>query len=250
MNKRIKGIAIASLQNHEHYGFVTEVKLAIEQANIDSLATLLAKFTPLVEEENKSLEIVANSEHTHRLKELDRNRDNMFRGLSACVNEASYSPTKDEKEAATLIKILLKRYGNIISESFESQHSKTENLIQDLRSEKYAEASKKIGLVRWVNWLEQAETTFMELYRTRRDERASTIAGTRALKLIRKDLNGVYREIIEHLNALAVLQPSEALTQLIARINIHIDKLVALKASRSTRAKKNPKTASNSTKES
>ena len=32
MNKRIKGIAIASLQNHEHYGFVTEVKLAIEQA--------------------------------------------------------------------------------------------------------------------------------------------------------------------------------------------------------------------------
>ena len=132
MNKRIKGIAIASLQNHEHYGFVTEVKLAIEQANIDSLATLLAKFTPLVEEENKSLEIVAKSEHTHRLKELDRNRDNMFRGLSACVNEASYSPTKDEKEAATLIKILLKRYGNIISESFESQHSKTENLIQDL----------------------------------------------------------------------------------------------------------------------
>ena len=249
MNKRIKGIAIASLQNHEHYGFVTEVKLAIEQANIDSLATLLAKFTPLVEEENKSLEIVAKSEHTHRLKELDRNRDNMFRGLSACVNEASYSPTKDEKEAATLIKILLKRYGNIISESFESQHSKTENLIQDLRSEKYAEASKKIGLVRWVNWLEQAETTFMELYRTRRDERASTIAGTRALKLIRKDLNGVYREIIEHLNALAVLQPSEALTQLIARINIHIDKLVALKANRSTREKKSVKNSGNSTKE-
>lgn len=249
MNKRIKGIAIASLQNHEHYGFVTEVKLAIEQANIDSLATLLAKFTPLVEEENKSLEIVAKSEHTHRLKELDRNRDNMFRGLSACVNEASYSPTKDEKEAATLIKILLKRYGNIISESFESQHSKTENLIQDLRSEKYAEASKKIGLVRWVNWLEQAETTFMELYRTRRDERASTIAGTRALKLIRKDLNGVYREIIEHLNALAVLQPSEALTQLIARINIHIDKLVALKANRSTRAKKSIKNSGNSAKE-
>ena len=85
MNKRIKGIAIASLQNHEHYGFVTEVKLAIEQANIDSLATLLAKFTPLVEEENKSLEIVAKSEHTHRLKELDRNRDNFFRGISACV---------------------------------------------------------------------------------------------------------------------------------------------------------------------
>ena len=249
MNKRIKGIAIASLQNHEHYGFVTEVKLAIEQANIDSLATLLAKFTPLVEEENKSLEIVAKSEHTHRLKELDRNRDNMFRGLSACVNEASYSPTKDEKEAATLIKILLKRYGNIISESFESQHSKTENLIQDLRSEKYAEASKKIGLVRWVNWLEQAETTFMELYRTRRDERASTIAGTRALKLIRKDLNGVYREIIEHLNALAVLQPSEALTQLIARINIHIDKLVALTANRSTRAKKSVKNSGNSAKE-
>ena len=249
MNKRIKGIAIASLQNHEHYGFVTEVKLAIEQANIDSLATLLAKFTPLVEEENKSLEIVAKSEHTHRLKELDRNRDNMFRGLSACVNEASYSPTKDEKEAATLIKILLKRYGNIISESFESQHSKTENLIQDLRSEKYAEASKKIGLVRWVNWLEQAETTFMELYRTRRDERASTIAGTRALKLIRKDLNGVYREIIEHLNALAVLQPSEALSQLIARINIHIDKLVALKANRATRAKKSVKNSGNSAKE-
>ena len=249
MNKRIKGIAIASLQNHEHYGFVTEVKLAIEQANIDALATLLAKFTPLVEEENKSLEIVAKSEHTHRLKELDRNRDNMFRGLSACVNEASYSPTKDEKEAATLIKILLKRYGNIISESFESQHSKTENLIQDLRSEKYAEASKKIGLVRWVNWLEQAETTFMELYRTRRDERASTIAGTRALKLIRKDLNGVYREIIEHLNALAVLQPSEALTQLIARINIHIDKLVALKANRSTRSKKSVKNSGNSAKE-
>ena len=249
MKGKIKGIAIASLQNHEHYGFVTEVKLALQQANIDSLATLLGRLTPLVDEENKSLEIVAKSEHTQRLKELDRNRDNMFRGLSACVNESSYSPIKDEKEAATLIKILLKKYGNIISESFESQHSKTENLIQDLRSEKYATATNKIGLTRWVNWLEEAESTFMELYRTRRDEKASTIATTRSLKLVRKDLNGVYREIIEHLNALAVLQPSEALSQLIARINIHIDKLVALKANRATRAKKNTKTAGSTTKE-
>ena len=89
MKGKIKGIAIASLQNHEHYGFVTEVKLALQQANIDSLATLLGRLTPLVDEENKSLEIVAKSEHTQRLKELDRNRDNMFRGLSACVNESS-----------------------------------------------------------------------------------------------------------------------------------------------------------------
>ena len=249
MNKRIKGLAIASLQNHEHYGFVTEVKLALEQANIESLATLLGKFTPLVEEENKSLEVVAKSEHTHRLKELDRNRDNMFRGLSACVNEAYYSPTKEEREAAVLIKILLKTYGNIISESFESQHSKTQNLIQDLRADKYTAAVKKISLARWVNWLEEAENTFMELYRTRRDERASTIAGTRALRLIRKDIDVVYREIIMHLNALAVIQPTEALNQLIARINIHIDKLVALKANRSTRAKKSVKNSGNSTKE-
>lgn len=47
MKGKIKGIAIASLQNHEHYGFVTEVKLALQQANIDSLATLLGRLTPL-----------------------------------------------------------------------------------------------------------------------------------------------------------------------------------------------------------
>ena len=47
-----------------------------------------------------------------------------------------------------------------------------------------------------------------------------------------------YREIVRHINALAVLQPHAELSALIARINVHIDRLNAAMATRSTRARK------------
>lgn len=238
MSNKVKGLRIQALQNHEHYGFVYELKISLEQANISALEKLVKQFSPLVEEENKALERVVKSEHTKRLSDLDKITDNHYRGLLACVNSSKYSPIKEEKEAAELLKILIKSYGYFISESYESQHSKTLNLIKDTRSEKYKKASELVGITRWVNWLEEANHNFMEVYRTRRDEKATTQAKTRPLKSVRKEVDELYREITNHLNALAILQPTEEVMHLIARINVLIDKLSAAMASRSTRAKK------------
>ncbi|ATA88779.1 DUF6261 family protein [Capnocytophaga stomatis] len=238
MNNKVKGLKIQALQNHEHFGFVSELKLVLEQANIDELAKLLEQFSLLVEEENRAFERTAKSSHTKTLSMLDKESGNYYRGLLACVNSAKYSPVKEEKEAADLLLILIKSYGYFISESYESQHSKTVNFIQDMRSEKYKKASELVGTVRWVDWFEKANQNFMEVYRTRRDEKASSKAGTRPLKSVRKEIDEVYRNIVNHLNALNVLKPSNEIIQLTSRINVLIDRLSATMASRSTRAKK------------
>lgn len=238
MSNKVKGLKIQALQNHEHFGFVSELKLVLEQANVDELAKLLERFSPLVEEENKALERMAKSNHTKTLSMLDKESSNYYRGMTACVNSAKYSPIKEEKEAAELLRILIKSYGYFITESYESQHSKTLSLIKDTRSEKYKKASELVGITRWIDWFEKANQNFMEVYRTRRDEKASTQANIRPVKVVRKEVDEVYREIITHLNALAILHPSEKVTQLIARINVLVDKLSAAMATRSTRAKK------------
>ena len=238
MSNKVKGLRIQSLQNHEHYGFISELVLDLEKANIDALEKLLKKLSPLAEEEKKALDYIVKSEHTKQLSDLDRTIDNYYRGLLACINSSKYSPVKEEKEASDLLRILLKSYGYFISKSYEIQHSKILNLIKDTRSEKYKKASELVGIVRWVNWLEEENRNFMEIYRTRRDEKASTQANIRPLKSVRKEADEVYREIVNHLNALAILQPSDELIQLIARINVLIDKLSAAMAKRSTRAKK------------
>lgn len=235
MALKIKGLNIKNLQNHEHYGFVTEIKLILDAANIESLATLLGRFSALVEEENKSLELIVKSEHTQQLASLDKATDQLYRGLSAAVNAASYSPVKEENEAGTLLRILIKTYGRVTSESYESQHSKIENLLQDMRSDKYKGAVKKIAVGKWLDWIEDADRKFMELYRTRRDEKATVKKDFRSVKAVRADIDGVYREVIEHLNAIAVLQPSEEISKIVSRINVLIEKLTALKASRKTR---------------
>ena len=104
-----------------------------------------------------------------------------------------------------------------------------------MRSDKYKGAVKKIAVGKWLDWIEDADRKFMELYRTRRDEKATVKKDFRSVKAVRADIDGVYREVIEHLNAIAVLQPSEEISKIVSRINVLIEKLTALKASRKTR---------------
>lgn len=236
--EKVRGLNIARLQNHEQFGFITEFKMELQRSNIGPLMPFVAQLTPLVAEEDRALEWIRRSEHTRQLAELDTACDNCYRGLIKTVHAAHHSPETDERDAADLLEIPLQTYGNFTVESYEIQHSKTRNLIQDLRLPKYKPAADLLGVSRWVERLEKADDAFMTLYRIRRDEQAQTAQEHRPLRVIRGEVERKYREIVRHINALAVLQPHAELSALIARINVHIDRLNAAMATRSTRARK------------
>lgn len=236
MGEKIKGFDIQHLQNQEHFGFVTEFNLELNRSALEPLKPFVQKLTPLIAEEDKVLEMIAKSEHTKKLFELDQKCDDRYRGLNYCIKSALYSPDEKECQSAELLTIVTKTYGNFTGGSYENQHNKTLNFIQDFRSEKYKTASDVIGATRWINWLEEDDNKFMETFRLRRDEKAGQTIDFRPLRLIRIDINKLYREVVTHINAMAVLQPSEALTTLISRVNVHIDRLSSTMTSRSTRA--------------
>lgn len=58
------------------------------------------------------------------------------------------------------------------------------------------------------------------------------------MKSIRKDLDETYRKIIQTIDALAILQPSEALNILMAKANTSIDKWNSILAQRSGKQSK------------
>lgn len=236
MNEKIKGFTIQNLQNQEHFGFNTEFNLELKRSELEPLKPFVEKFTPLIAEEDKVLELIAKSEHTKKLFELDKQCDNLYRGLNKSIKATLLSPDEKERQAAEFLTIVTKTYGDITGESYESQHNKTVNFIQDIRSERFKAASDLIGVTRWINWLEEADNKFMETFRLRRDEAADKAIDYRPLRIVRKDIDTLYRETVTHINAMAVLQPSEALTTLISRVNVHIDRLSAAMAARSTRA--------------
>ena len=237
METKVRKLRVSNLQNHEQYGFMVELRQELELADIPELKPFLERMKPLIEEEDSVLEMVSFGEQTKQLAQLDDVCDACYRGLVKSIRIAGLSPEADEREASLLLEMPIRAYGNFVTESYEVQHSKTINLIQELRSERFKPAADLIGATWWIDRLEKADSEFMNLYRIRRNMMAEAAKAYRPMRLIRRELEHVYRETETFINALALLHPREELTTLITRINVHVDRLRATMAGRSTRAR-------------
>lgn len=218
----MKHLDATRLQNAEHLALMSDLLVLLKEANIELLAPLTEKFTTQVELEELAQKQIVKSAYTAKLTQLDQKRDDIFRGLTLCVQSELFSVDKDEKEAAEKVEIVLQTYGNFSKENIRKETSEIDNLLQDLKSETYSAFANKIGLDKWMNWLSDANNELNEIYTLRRDEYAER--PDLNLKNIRKDSDVLFKEFRKMVDALEILQPSENLTKLIAKADATIDK--------------------------
>ncbi len=218
----MKTLHLNQLQNAEHLAFVSDIATLLENVDIEVLNEVKTQFSTSVNNEELAQKEIIKSEHTQTLAELDRKRDDFYRGLIYRIKSEHYSKTEANRKSAEKVMIVLDTYGTIVTSNYQKETTEIQNIIADLKSENYAADITRIGLTQWVTWLEEANNEFNQTYISRRDEYASRPDYN--LKAIRKESDTLFRKIQEIVGALQVLQPSEQLSEFITKANTSINK--------------------------
>lgn len=218
----MKTINTQRLHNAEHLALMSDFSALLTEANLAPMAELKTALEKGIEKEDAAQLHIKKSKYTAELITLDDRRDNLYRGLVLRVQSEAYSPTEDTRKAAEKLAILVGAYGNFTKHNYQKETSEILNFVADLKSAENLPLVQKIGLEQWVEWLETANNAFHKAYTDRRDEYANT--PTFDLKNIRKEQDEIFRKICQTADALAILQPSEALKTFIAKAEASIAK--------------------------
>lgn len=227
----MKKIELSRLQNSEHLALMTDVLKLLTEANLPEMESLKTQLGEKVTEAEAAQKQIRKNEHTDKLVVLDQNRDNLYRGLVLRLQSEEFSLVEDRKKAAAKVALIVKTYGNFTTYNYQKETIEIQNFVSELKSDDYLPSVKKIGLEEWVTWLEAANTEFNTLYTSRRDEYAAQ--PTYDVKNIRKDLDALFKKTQQTAEALALLQPSEALNVFIAKVDTSVSKWRDILAQRS-----------------
>ena len=147
------------------------------------------------------------------LKKADQLEDNYMSVIHNSLNALLYLPeTEPMRRKAQLAVQLFKDFNFSISDGIEAEARKTLNMVQQWHAAtEYTLA--ELGIEQWVTKASQQANQVLQLVAQRVQNESEKVKGEMAAA--RKATDAAIRQAYDILNALAVLQPSAALTQLI-----------------------------------
>jgi hypothetical protein len=229
---KVKKMNALHLRKSEHYQLYSEFKALVEDAGAENLkiAPQFAMWLAIFLLEDESFKKITKSTVGDDLNEADRYRDGIFRGMGDANISALNHFNPEIKAAAKRLKIVFDTYGNVAAMSYIAETAEIVNFVQELRSEKFAADVKLVGLEGWLAELETANNAFDRISKERYDETAGR--STVILKETRAKVDAAYRDIVERINAIYLLENSELHGTFITRLNAVIDKYLNIIAIR------------------
>lgn len=218
----ISKIHFVKLKNAEHLLFMQQISALLTEVNHEKINPLHIEFQSVVEKEEDGNKQIRVSEHTQKISQLDKERDDLYSALNFRLEAEERCPVVERKEAAKMLRIIFKNYGNPIKLNLIEETSVINNLVAELKEEKHKNLVKLTGLEEWISFLETANKEFFTLYEQRRDDTAGKI--TINLKSVRKEADTLFKKITNRITALVELEPSEELNNLVSKINATIEK--------------------------
>lgn len=218
----ISKIHFVKLKNAEHLLFMQQISALLTEVNHEKINPLHIEFQSVVEKEEDGNKQIRVSEHTQKISQLDKERDDLYSALNFRLEAEERCPVVERKEAAKVLRIIFKNYGNPIKLNLIEETSVINNLVAELKEEKHKNLVKLTGLEEWISFLETANKEFFTLYEQRRDDTAGKV--TINLKSVRKEADTLFKKITNRITALVELEPSEELNNLVSKINATIEK--------------------------
>lgn len=218
----ISKIHFVKLKNAEHLLFMQQISALLTEVNHEKINPLHIEFQSVVEKEEDGNKQIRVSEHTQKISQLDKERDDLYSALNFRLEAEERCPVVERKEAAKVLRIIFKNYGNPIKLNLIEETSVINNLVAELKEEKHKNLVKLTGLEEWISFLEIANKEFFTLYEQRRDDTAGKV--TINLKSVRKEADTLFKKITNRITALVELEPSEELNNLVSKINATIEK--------------------------
>lgn len=234
---KISDFSLTRLRNEEHFQFQTSFKDLVLTTTATTLRieALFAVFLTQYDNELLSLNVVRKNAISDDLADSDEERDNVFRGMCDAVKSGLNHYQVLVQEACRRLQILLDTYGNVAVKSYDAETAAINGLIADLKGT-YAIDVAAAGLDGWVTELEAKNKAFNELKTSRYTEEAQKTC--LRMKQERAKLDAVYRQIVERINALIIVEGESAWVTFVNELNKRVESYSNVIAIRRGKAQK------------
>ncbi len=232
---KIKRVRFIALRNNEHFQCQTEFKRLVEEFGAEALKILSLfdeHYLPLYQQEDEAILKIRKSMYTEARMEVDRQRDNIFRGMVG-INKASLNHFEPEVVAAAKhLKILFDTYGNIKRIPLQEETSAIYNLLQELNGD-YLNDVQTVGLEKWRDKLQQNNIAYQALIKERDEE---NVAKTKLkAKEVRAEIDKVFYQIIQRLEAQMLIEGESNYREFVRRLNVLLESFANILAQRKGR---------------
>jgi hypothetical protein len=218
---KIARLHLKSLRNEEHFQFMTDTKGLVEQTGAETLniASLYPSFLNLYDREDIALEVIRKSPLTDLIAGADAVRENPYRGLVLLTEAYEHSSDEAEVQAAQNIRVVIDHYGDFRSKPYNEETATIYNFLQDINSRCAADIAV-LNAQSWLDELASSNQAFDDLMNQRFDD----AAGREIISLYetRKEIDLVYTEITERINASILLNGEAAYADFVNKLNERI----------------------------
>ncbi len=204
--EQINSIYLSRLRNNEHFQFMTDVRNSIREVTPAALnlEPVFPKFNNALSRLNTAVLVDAGSVKTEKLSEFDSLRDATWSAIGGRIRATLLSPVEEEVESAKVLKRVYDLYGNIRNMSYNEETAALTNMVEDLEKPENAAHCETIGITGWVAALKRQNNDFQALLDARNAELAGKDSGD--VKAARAEIDPVYREITDRINAMVTLE--------------------------------------------
>ena len=231
----IKKPRLRNFRNDEFFQFFTEYKELVLTYGFESrFFGEFEKFLALYDEMDSMIEAVRKSAYTTEIVEADNARDAVFAGLRNTTKAMLYHFEDDMQKAATKLMIPLNSYGNIARRGFAAETAATYNLVKELR-EKYAAEIATLGIMNWVDKLDELNGKFSALMNARDVEKS--LKPEKTVVEIRKEIENCYANMVRCIEVATIAVQEEDITRFVKELLSKIDRFATILSSREGRKK-------------
>jgi len=239
---KIKDFSLTRLHDEEHFQFYTSFRdlVLVFGALALKIELLFNLFLAAYANELVALDVVQKSAISDDLKDSDKERDEVFRGMCDAVKSGLNYYDPDVRASAKRLQIVLDTYGNLAVKPYEAETGGLNSLIHDFTTT-YAADVAKVTLTGWATELQAKNKAFNDLKNSRYSEEA--VKTLLRMKQERLKTDSIYRQITERLNALIIVEGEAAYLPFVNELNKRIegyDNTVSIRRGKSKKSTDTP----------
>ena len=221
MGKEILPINLVRMNSGAHFEYVSMMLASVQsQAAVkQKVADLVAALASAIEAEDAALKVSTKSFITDDIAQADQDRDTFYAGYKKAVEGFLHTPIADMAQAAKVLKQHIKDYRINTRAQIDQNTGLLANFIADLEG-KYAAQVATLGLSVFVTHMKEANERVRTLIRQRVNERMGITVG--ALKAARVNTDAAYHNLVQMVNALALVNGDADYAAFIDYVNAEI----------------------------
>ncbi len=217
--KQIGTIRRAALTNTAHMNMNTELyeRIVATTPAVLKIETQAPLYRKALDTEGLCVNRISKSAATQPMVEKDAERDKVFSFLNSQINSFMNCPDKAMQQAAAQLEALFNAYPATAEKAYSEETAAIDGLLRDMEGEKMKAAAETLNLTAYFTQLKTLNDEYKAMDAERIDEYASRVKIDTLSA--RKVVDDIWAEIAQRVNAVAVLEPSDAVDTFIDTVN-------------------------------